>query len=137
MHYQTKHIHIMKSSQLIIKAQDQPITAVELSKGIPGELAIVSLNVMRELLNAHAHHTSLDDLKEKMVDKLDNCKDMHAYEDILSYELAMLQLHRNLKAYDDTKFEEKKKAKEPGAVMGRESFHSFSQNTIDDLVNRD
>lgn len=115
----------MKSSQLVIKAQDQNITAVELSKGISGELAIVSLDVMRELLNAHGHFMSLGDLKEKLTDKLDNCNDLHTYEDVLSYELAMLQLHRNLKAYDDAKFDEKKKK------------DTFTSNTIDDLVNRD
>ena len=113
----------MKSSKLLIKSPDQEILAIELSKGITGELAIVSLNVLRELVNTHAHHVSLRELKKSIMERLERCADIHTYEDILSYDLAMLQLHRNLKAYDDAE-DEKKNTKEPCAVMGRESFHS-------------
>ena len=116
----------MKASQLTLKTEERQISAVQLQSPtlVPnGQLALVSMDLMRELLNQHALKVSLGDLKEQMIDKIDNCTTLEEYRATLSYDLAMLELHANLKAYDDAKFEEKRKGE-------------IETNSIDDMVNR-
>lgn len=120
----------MKSSQLVIKAEERQVSAVQLNSAATspnGELALVSLDIVKELLNAHATKVSLREMKEQIIKSIEQCDNIEEYKRILSYDLSMLELHANLKAYDLAKFEEKKKAMLPG---------SFQSNSIDDMVNR-
>ena len=123
----------MQKSQLTVKAEEKQISALQLSSPglVPnGELALVSLDLMKELLNAHATKVSLRELKEQIIEKITNCDKIEEYKQILAYDLSMLELHANLKAYDLAQYEAKKKEKE-----GKKG--EWETNSIDDMVNRD
>lgn len=95
--------------------QDQEIEVVELSSPAHGPVALVNIDILRNLLQEHAKVMSLRDLRINIVKKIENCITTEEYKQVLSYDLAMISLHDALREHDEKAWKEKE------AKLGRQA----------------
>lgn len=89
----------MKQSQLQTTVE---LSVVPLSSPEHGELALINMEILRELLHKHSIHYSLGDAQDHIIEKIQACRTVEEYKKVLSYDLAILSIHDNLKAYDES-----------------------------------